>query len=450
MAFHSARSFDLTRSLLETAVEATHAKEDAPAKALSKVAEVLRSNAGADFCDVWHYNSHLSRFDSTGASYPAGNPAIRQDGWSYFLQKHKRPVWISSVNSPNEFRAEMWDGSSWQSDPTLQQSPGSVNPKLTELKQVAELGLPILVGQACVGVAWVKFLRPVPPPSEDLMVELIMMTSHAGLVLQLVERQQERMPHYTLKPIGEKLKPWLGSGKLDFSPLNFLEGYVVHSSIHADVGGDFHVLKQVDDATVTLVIGDGEGHAVPGLVNALPLISTCELLGGESGSARHGMEKLVRIADKLGLGGTAIYTAFTLIDGTVYLSVTSAAHPRMIRIPTQLQASAQTLPPDASSWAEGRPLGKRLKLPVAEHQEALHTGDVLILCTDGISEAFGTFYASQMALLVQKYVERAPKEPTCEEIANYLLSEAIHATPQKALTDDATVCVLKVIGRKGR
>ena len=365
MVYHSARSFDLTRSLLETAVEATHAGEDAPTKALSRVAEVLRSNAGANSCDVWHYNSHLSRFDSTGASYPAGNSAIRQDGWSYFLQKYKKPIWISAVNGPSEFRAEMWDELSWQSDPILQQAPSSVNPKLTELKQVAELGLPILVGEACVGVAWVKFLRPVPPPSEELMVELIMMTSHAGLVLQLIERQQERMPHYTLKPIGEKLKPWLGSGPLHFSPLNFLEGYVVHSSIHADVGGDFHVLKQVDDATVTLVIGDGEGHAVPGLVNALPLISTCELLGGESGSARHGMEKLIRVANKLGLGGTAIYTTFTLIESTVYLSVTSAAHPRMIRIPWQLRASAQTFPPDGSS-AETLPLGQRLTLPVSE------------------------------------------------------------------------------------
>jgi hypothetical protein len=99
------------------------------------------------------------------------------------------------------------------------------------------------------------------------MAEIVSVASQAGLVLELVQRQIEGADRSQLRIISEKLKPYSESCRLNFSPLP-LDGYIIHRPFHAHVCGDFHVLSKVDTSVFGLLIGDGEGKAVSGPLNA--------------------------------------------------------------------------------------------------------------------------------------------------------------------------------------
>jgi len=318
VAFKMARAGSTTRRLLRICETATKDPEGSKG-ALQEIAGVMCETLHADSCDIWHYNSFFDRFDFAGATYQSFVPAARKNGWTNYVWRTGKPVWLYSVQSASEFRQSHWNsGTGWDAvSETPEWIPREINQKVLEERVDAELGMPITVSGNCVGVAWIKFrrnadARVAAPPSNARMTEAFSVASQAGLVLEVVQRQVEGADRRQLESIAEKLRPFSTSSELDFGELP-LEGYVIHRTFHKFACGDFHALRVIDKSVVGLLIGDGEGKAVTGLLNALPLITAFEVFGKSSGSTRHVIDRLREISGRLRLASTVLYLTFTLI-----------------------------------------------------------------------------------------------------------------------------------------
>jgi len=219
-----------------------------------------------------------------------------------------------------------------------------------------------------------------------------------------------------------------------------LEGYIIHKPFHAHACGDFHATSNVDKLVVGLLIGDGEGKAVTGLLNALPLITGFEAFGGGSGSTRHVIDRLREVSRKLGLAGTALYWTFTQIGKEIWLTMTSAGHDLPILI--RPSRGTSSLPADRDSPALGKPLGLDLDSPQGEHLERLLPGDILIAYTDGVIEAFseGEDESIQHAFNRIMSLGLSHSRLPCREMAELIMAEA---EKTNSFTDDATLCVIK-------
>jgi hypothetical protein len=279
------------------------------------------------------------------------------------------------------------------------------------------------------------------------MSEAFRAGSQAGLVLESVQRQVERPDRDQLAKISDQVRIFSTSRALDFGPLP-LDGYIVHRPFHSHACGDFHMMSQVDRSVMGLLIGDGEGKAVSGLLNALPMITGFEAFGHDSSSTRHVIEKLRALCRKLGLGGTALYWTFTRAGGDVWLAMTSAGHEVPILIRRHPSCQVRTIPAEpGSSRAVGVPLGNDLEWPPQmEHQELLLPGDVLIAYTDGVSDGISQCpegsRRSPTDTIVGVALEQSP-DATCQAMAEAIMAAAEIACP---LLDDAMVCVVRYKG----
>jgi len=443
---NSARIASTTRRLLKIGQDAT-ADQSGAKRAMSAVAELLNETLGADSCDIWHYNSFFGRFDAA-ATLEDRVPVIRTDGWTKYIRSTKLPVWLSAIRSETDFSARYWhDGWSAESSRGADALPDRISREALDRNIGAQLGLPIMVSNECAGVAWIKYFNnpdpePIRPPYETRMAEIFSVASQAGLVFELIQRQIEGGDRSQLRIISEKLKPYSESCSLNFSPLA-LEGYIIHKPFHAHVCGDFHVLSHVDASVVGLLIGDGEGKAVAGLLNALPLITGFESFGSGSGSTRYVVDRLRAVSRKLGLKGTVLYWTFTQINKEIWLTMTSAGHVR----PILIRDGAHRLPRDEESPALGTPLGIDLNSPLLEHVEKLTPGDTLIAFTDGVSDAFSADESESDRESMDRIMGISLQNSglSCEKLAGRIMNEAERTNP---FSDDAMICVIRYPERR--
>jgi GAF domain-containing protein len=128
---------------------------------LAELAAIACETLDASMCDLWQYNPKTEEFDTAGFSHPnrSRTPGPRKNGWSAYLQRTGWPIWITRVKQDDQFDVLYWDpqAQAWQSSPPTDDSPQTVSPHLRELGVQCELGIPILVHQQCIGVAWLKY-----------------------------------------------------------------------------------------------------------------------------------------------------------------------------------------------------------------------------------------------------------------------------------------------------
>jgi GAF domain-containing protein len=439
VAVQLARRAYATRRLLSICETAANDKGGV-LQAVSDIANVLSDTLSADSCDLWHYNLFLDCFDVSGSTFAPFQPALRAGGWSNYIRKNRQPVWLGNIASKEDFLPKFWNQDHWE-DSASAGVPSDLNLRVVERDVKAELGMPITVSNDCVGIAWIKYLRHREPPSRRRMDEARLVGRQAGLVLEAVQRHVEGPYKKQLEMIGEKLKPFSASCELDFRPLP-LEGFVKNRSYHAHVCGDFHALTKVDNSVVGLLIGDGEGKAVSGLLNALPLITGFEVFGRGSGSTRHVMDKLRAISRKLGLAGTALYWTFTAFGDDVWLAMTCAGHELPILLRQTEEGVTAKVFPSIGSHARGIPLGYDIDSPQGEHYEKILPGDILIAFTDGVSDglANSTSELAETPAMKMMNVAWDVRYLPCQKIAEAIIAAAEKESP---LTDDATVCVVR-------
>lgn len=435
---------------------------------MNKLAVVLQDSLGADLCDLWHLSVERGRLEPIGASYGPFEPGIRERGWSWYAMKTKEVIWIDSIQDPKGFSAMRWKAGKWEAI-YAQDAPRSVNDKSLAAGVQAEMGVPILLAGSCVAVAWLKYKRSRLPPEPERLDEAFFWANQAGIVVESIQHQLEKPERSQLRRVAQSLEAYWHTGPLDFGSHVPIEGFAYHYPLHVPACGDFHAVSIISESTVGLLVGDGEGHAVSGLLNALPLIATFNSFGHEAGSSRYLMDKLMAISIKLGLRGTAVYCTFTVVQDPkphVYLSATSAGHPPLILLRREEHYNCRLFP--QSEFALGRGLGfaiqaSEIKLPLGEDQILLKPGDILVAFTDGISEAFEdveedanngpeTCASPSLGVILQAARTSAVMNGSCADIANAIAVVAQSAArskgslsdPTPAFADDATVCVVRV------
>jgi GAF domain-containing protein len=218
-AYQLQTSSQITRSLLD--ISASAAKDTGGKETLRRIAEVLCAACGADYGDIWHYDSRSKRFNAAASTDAAFAPTIRTEGWSAYVLRTLRPVWLSNIVDETTFTAEQWAANDWTEVIPSDQAPSSVNSKLlTGVK--AQLGMPIIASGDCVGVALIKYNYAAAGPSAELMRDVFFYVSQVGLVLEAVQWRLEMPGRLQLRLIGEKLRLWSSSGELNFDSLEAL------------------------------------------------------------------------------------------------------------------------------------------------------------------------------------------------------------------------------------
>ncbi len=141
---------------------------------LEGIALLARNYVDCSRSDVWRFNEATGEFDEHGGDVIADGCRPRPDGWSAYLVKHRKPVFIQEILSLKDFSALEWDGTGWV--PVEQGTPDELNAETLKRDHggsKAQLGLPIAHGDKSFGVLWVKFdestsLSHLPPTAVQM------------------------------------------------------------------------------------------------------------------------------------------------------------------------------------------------------------------------------------------------------------------------------------------
>lgn len=401
---------------------------------LDQLANLAAQELQAARCGIWRYNAEEGKFEIAGISTPDFKPAPpRPNGLSSFIRRLRRPVWVDKKETAADFAIRYWNDQDWTQAFSDQNPPSEINSSVrASVKSL--LGIPIKVRGQFTGIAWLEYESNPETLSE---IELLKLASgfaaYAGIVIEF--SQFDLVDTDAVQRIGEKLSEnLLASGPLKLEGFPQIEGYAKMQPFPSSrIGGDFYAVRVIDELTSSVLVGDGMGHSVTGALNMLPLLTVFEAFWKESRSAVHLMDKIMSIANKLGVQGTAIYCVFTFIQRTLWLSVTSAGHPSLVII----KKNGRTLPfPADNHPASGAMLGAMLKLPLAEQQEELSSGDLIIIYTDGFNLS--------VLELVAIGLEHNKEDP--KTIAEAVFQGAINKRKLegKDVDDDETVLVIRV------
>jgi putative methionine-R-sulfoxide reductase with GAF domain len=439
--YQLSREVMVTHRLLELCSRASTGAEHARA-AVNDLASLVRDSLQADKCDIWQYDSRQQRLVDAGASYQDLQPGIRDEGWTDWIQEHRQPVWFSDVRAEDQFLFQLWKDGKWREPVAGQSCPQTVNRRLVEAGVAAELGLPIFLGAACVGVAWVKFAANNTLPNDDFMQLAGYFAAQAGMVMGALQGQQDRPDREDLQQMSEVFKStFYKTGEISIEGFARIVGYVIHRPFRSDLSGDFHVIKRIDDASMGVLLGDGEGHAVTGVLHMLPIIAAFEAFSGDSRSTSHVLHRLTRTCELLQVHGTAVYCVFTVIGKSLWLSATRAGN-TMLLIFHRAEGVSGVLPfPDQDSPATGNPLGVPLSLPMQEAHKELLVGDLLVAYTDGVGEAIAREPGAGIDEIHRIVLDRKLQKP--QAIAEAIMARASEAAGSE-IGDDASVLVLQV------
>jgi serine phosphatase RsbU (regulator of sigma subunit)/Na+/proline symporter len=205
------------------------------------------------------------------------------------------------------------------------------------------------------------------------------------------------------------------------------------------VGGDYYDFIERADGALDLVIADVSGHNIG---SALVMAETRTFIQAQSATLEqpsHMLHALNRFfyndLTRAELFVTMFYLQYQPETGR--LLYTSAGH-NMPLLWRKADNSVEWLD------AEGLILGIKTEVEFEQKSTSLSPGDVLILYTDGVTEAENdesTFFGEeQLSKLVQECTELPP-----EEIINAILQQVRIFTGRHHFNDDISLVVLKIL-----
>jgi GAF domain-containing protein len=407
---------------------------------LDKLATLATKHLDSTRCDIWRYES--GRFHLAGKSYSDFEPdPPRPGGWSDEVRISGSPVWIHARRSNKNFKRSIWQDSIWVEQPLDKNSPQMLNETKQRIRVKSRLAIPIKVRRQCIGVAWLENDHSQEEaPSGEFMKLALGFAAHAGLVIEfsqvdLVDKNQVQMIGQTLS------ETLLNSGPLKqyLEKFPVLEAYARTEPFpNSTIGGDFFAARVIEDGrSAGVLVGDGQGHAVNGALNMLPLLAVFEAFWKTSRSTSHIMDKILDTSNKLGVRGTAIYCVFNLVKEkkdkeTLWLSVSNAGHPLPIIF---RKDKTSYFPEKSDASSDGGMLGVMLTMPLVEHRTPLSSGDLIILMTDGLDLEFDELAGAVGSI----------KNGSNERIANSIFKKALDKRAGKSIDDDQTVLVIRVM-----
>jgi len=200
------------------------------------------------------------------------------------------------------------------------------------------------------------------------------------------------------------------------------------------VGGDFYDVHDLADGRIAIAIGDVSGKGLPAAVHTAMVKYMLRAYAAEGHSPAAAMRLLNEAVDAGTDAGTFITMFFGILDGrTAEMVYASAGHEPAIY---SHDGVGLTLP------ATGPALGAGIDLDYAEGRLRLERNGVLLLYTDGISEARsgGDLFGTEGV----KASLQACAELSSEEVAACVHRQAIEYAGGE-LKDDAAILAIRAL-----
>jgi serine phosphatase RsbU (regulator of sigma subunit) len=212
----------------------------------------------------------------------------------------------------------------------------------------------------------------------------------------------------------------------------------VRSEQAAEVGGDFHVFVTDAEAAVAgICIGDVSGKGMAAALIATSVANVFPYLNPLSSPLSalqrlHG-DLIQRLAD-----GSFVSLFFTIIDGTDgRVRYWNAGHPPM------LHWHAETGECDVLTYGDSAPLGMLTAWTTQMRRVQLQRGDILVVCSDGITESVESLDEAKILPLTVGIVQRVAPDGA-DAVADALVAASREHV--RSSTDDLTVIVARYQG----
>jgi len=218
--------------------------------------------------------------------------------------------------------------------------------------------------------------------------------------------------------------------------------FAVHYEAAYQIGGDFYDFIWHDDNHLGIVVGDVAGKAISAALYMARLTrelrSRAGLASSPSRVLRRANEAMLEIGDE-GMFATLVYAIYDLETRT--LVFTNAGH-----VTPFLRRDRRVIPLE-SERAHIPPLGIIGGMEMGEARVQLHSGDLLVITTDGVHEARDARGNEFGLKRLSRIIHLGGSRPTnvVETILNELDSHAASET-----LDDVTILAMSVSGEGRR
>jgi len=209
-----------------------------------------------------------------------------------------------------------------------------------------------------------------------------------------------------------------------------------------EVGGDYYDYCTDSDGTLTLAIGDATGHGVKAgtMVAATKSLFTVIAQDMHNPSAVGVLKPTSPVLKRMNLKAmfmALMVTRLNYDNGTVRGLVANAGMPSALIFRAAHQTVEELL-------LKSMPLGTMTNFPYQERPFTLHTGDVLILMSDGFPERFNE-RGEILGYDVAQTICTNAGGKTAQEVVEYLLGESERWANGAALNDDMTFVVVRCV-----
>ncbi len=429
VAYQLNRQASMNRKLIDLCWKATGKKMEVQTS-LKDITEIAVEYFEASYCDIWQWNAYAGIFDVSAANYADFKPQPRKNGWTAFVQRTQKTIWIGSITSTTRFTIHYWTGEDWFPGPGGDRPPDELNTPPVEQGVRGEMGIPITVRGECIGVVWVKYIHPRKNLPLLHLVNLANgIASEAGLVLELIHgRTIKGDIDFVAQQIADKM-----FDRWELAKSDIIDACIVSKPHMSNLGGDFYAGKRINEFTVGLILIDGEGHGIRGCLHMLPLMAAFES-SYNSCSTAHVATELFQLARTIGVTGTMVYCIITVIDDKKWICASRAGHENLIIFAL-----------DEAKWTfnyfpkeKGPLLGHPMKIPIMEERQEIKSGNIVVGFTDGLAEHSEI---NDLTNFVSGFLNSESQDPK-------LLTEAILKWKQigspMGFKDDVTVFAIRI------
>lgn len=424
----------------------------APKYALNELARILHDAFQLDACEVWSVESPTGRFD-IGGFYGTNRKVFchpRRSGWSRHICKTQQPVFVGDIDGMRKLRVRVWDDSRsrWVKAPNTSGFPMNANRNIRNRSVRCQIGVPILVHQKIMGVAWLKYFQNVPLPGKKWLRRVRGFAGHAGLVIDCLRQAEEAAEKRAEDRVKTTIHRTLfGEDRGSADLPSWLGVEVATEPLGSIIGGDFFACEKFDEGTVGVLLGDAKGHGAEASLLMLPLVAAFRAINRDSYSTIGVIRRLWDLSKKMGIEGTATYVILRKIGSDYWISGSTAGQLSFVVVRNQEDSDPQWFP-TKNSPANCGMFGVDAKTPFVEDTIRLYPGDLIVGCTDGILEAGAAkgkaedepemFTKDGLLGTVLRHKARP-----IGEITKIVMEEA-RVFDRGKFADDATVVVLKI------
>ena len=305
----------------------------------------------------------------------------------------------------------------------------------------SRMGAPIQAHGTHYGVIYVESLaRSFRQEDVDLLTSI---AAQAALAIHATRLQQQVLQKQRLerdlrvaRQIQRSLLP---AGPPDVVGLEF----AVHYEPAYEIGGDFYDFIWHDKSHLAIAVGDVAGKAISAALYMARLTSE---LRSRAGLARTPARLLRRVNQEMlqlgdeGMFATLVYAIYDLNTRT--LVFTNAGH-----VVPLLRRDGRVYPLHAER-AHVAPIGVMPQMEIGEARVQLHSGDMLVLTTDGIHEARDAQGNEYGLRRLSRRIRSARGNP--DDVVKAILQDVDSHVATGSQGDDITIVTMAVGAKRAR